>query len=130
MKKAITEIRGMDTAELRARLNDLRKEQFGLKFRGSPEQVKQTAKRTAIRRTIARIVMVLADRETAAVPDPATSVAQNGKPAAGRAGAGKPVAGEPAAGGPAARKSPSSGSPGSAGATPGKSARSAKSGAK
>ncbi|MBK8098926.1 MAG: 50S ribosomal protein L29 [Planctomycetes bacterium] len=113
MKKAITEIRGMDTAELRARLNDLRREQFGLKFRGSPEQVKQTAKRTAIRRTIARIVMVLADREAAAVPAAAT-----------------PAVGKPAAGGPAARKSPASGGPAPAGATPGKSARSAKSGAK
>lgn len=91
MKKAITEIRGMDTAELRARLNDLRKEQFGLKFRGSPEQVKQTARRTAIRRTIARITMVLADRDagvaapSAAKPSPAPV----GKPKPAKAQGGK-----------------------------------------
>ena len=33
MKKAITEIRGQDTAELKGKLSDLRKEQFGLRFR-------------------------------------------------------------------------------------------------
>ena len=35
MKKAITEIRGEDSKELKAKLNDLRKEQFELRFRGA-----------------------------------------------------------------------------------------------
>ena len=61
MKKAITEIRGEDTAELKAKLNDLRKEQFQLRFKGAEAGQKPTRNRE-IRRTIARILMVLGDR--------------------------------------------------------------------
>ena len=62
MKKAITEIRGQDSAELKAKLSDLRKEQFGLRFRGSVEALAKTTRHREIRRTIARILMVLGER--------------------------------------------------------------------
>jgi large subunit ribosomal protein L29 len=65
MKKAITEIRGDDSAELKAKLNDLRKEQFQLRFRGTAEDVTKTARHREVRRTIARILMVLGERERA-----------------------------------------------------------------
>ena len=64
MKKAITEIRGQDSAELKSKLSDLRKEQFGLRFRGAAEALAKTTRQREIRRTIARILMVLGDRET------------------------------------------------------------------
>ena len=66
MKKAITEIRGLDSTELRSKLQDLRKEQFGLRFRGSPEEVRKTTRHSEVRRTIARILMVLGDRDRVA----------------------------------------------------------------
>ena len=66
MKKAITEIRGEDTAELKAKLNDLRKEQFELRFRGNPDETRNTSRHRQVRRTIARILMVLGERERAA----------------------------------------------------------------
>jgi large subunit ribosomal protein L29 len=62
MKKAITEIRGEDSAELKAKLNDLRKEQFNLRFRGSQESGAKTTRSREVRRSIARIMMVLGDR--------------------------------------------------------------------
>lgn len=65
MNKAITEIRGEDTAELKARLGDLRKEQFNLRFRGSSESGAKTTRSREVRRTIARILMVLGDRARA-----------------------------------------------------------------
>ena len=75
MKKLITEIRGQDSAELKAKLADLRKEQFGLRFHGAAETVNRTTRHREVRRTIARIMMVLADREktgtTAGTPPPA-----------------------------------------------------------
>ena len=66
MKKAINEIRGDDTNELKAKLNDLRKEQFELRFRGSADEVRNTSRHRQVRRTIARILMVLGERERAA----------------------------------------------------------------
>lgn len=66
MKKLITEIRGQDTAELKAKLADLRKEKFGLRFHGSAEEVAKTTRHREIRRTIARILMVLGERDRAA----------------------------------------------------------------
>lgn len=61
MKKAIEEIRGLDSRELRGQLADLRKEQFELRFRG--DQVAKTARHKEIRRTVARILTVLGERE-------------------------------------------------------------------
>lgn len=62
MNKAITEIRGLDSRELQTKLGDLRKEQFGLRVRGAAEEVAKTTRHREIRRTIARILMVLGDR--------------------------------------------------------------------
>jgi ribosomal protein L29 len=70
MKKAITEIRGQDTAELKSKLSDLRKEQFSLRFRGSSAEVAKTTRHREVRRTIARILMVLADRAKSEVKKP------------------------------------------------------------
>ena len=66
MKKAINEIRGQDTAELKAKLADLRKEQFQLRFRGAEATGQSTSRSRELRRTVARILMVLGDRERAA----------------------------------------------------------------
>ena len=63
MKKAITEIRGQDTQELKVKLSDLRKEQFGLRFRSSGEGVAKTTRHKEVRRTIARILSVLGERD-------------------------------------------------------------------
>ena len=63
MKKQITEIRGQDSRELRGRLTELQKEQFELRFRGAAEKLTKTSRFREIRRTIARIRMVLAERE-------------------------------------------------------------------
>jgi large subunit ribosomal protein L29 len=65
MNKAITEIRGQDTAELQAKLSDLRKEKFQLRFRGVEASDKPSRHRE-IRRTIARILMVLGERSPTA----------------------------------------------------------------
>jgi large subunit ribosomal protein L29 len=62
MKKAITEIRGMDMHDLRGKLAELRKEQFDLRFHGAAEQASRTSRHKEIRRTIARIQLVLAER--------------------------------------------------------------------
>jgi ribosomal protein L29 len=62
MKKAITEILGLDTRELHAKLNELRKEQFGLRFRSSGGEPVRPTRHREVRRSIARIMMVLGDR--------------------------------------------------------------------
>ncbi len=92
MKKLITEIRGQDSAELKSKLADLRKEQFGLRFHGSAETVNRTTRSREVRRTIARILMVLAEREksgtTAGTPAAAAPKgAAKSKPAATKAAA-------------------------------------------
>lgn len=109
MKKAITEIRGQDVAELQAKLGDLRKEQFGLRFRGSAEEVAKTTRHREVRRTIARIMTVLGERSAPINAKPATvktaAVTASaieadspgmGRPAKGKAVIGKPVSGKPA----------------------------------
>lgn len=65
MKKILAEIRGLDTAELRSNLAELRKEQFELRFRAQAEQVAKTSRHSEIRRSIARIMTVLTERERA-----------------------------------------------------------------
>ena len=62
MNKAMDEIRGHDTAELKVQLNDLRKEQFELRLKGSGEG-SSTARARSIRRAIARILTVIGDRD-------------------------------------------------------------------
>jgi large subunit ribosomal protein L29 len=61
----INEIRGKDTRELLLDRNDLRKEQFKLRFKATAEEVSNTARFKQIRRTIAKINTVLGERERA-----------------------------------------------------------------
>ena len=63
MNKAIDEIRGQDSNELKVKLAELRKEQFELRFSGSGNEGQATGRARTIRRTIARILTVLGDRE-------------------------------------------------------------------
>lgn len=63
MNKPIEEIRGQDSAELKSQLSDLRKEQFEIRFRGSNNEGQATGRARVIRRTIARILTVLGDRD-------------------------------------------------------------------
>jgi large subunit ribosomal protein L29 len=65
MNKQITEVRGMDTRELRGKLAELRKEQFDLRFRGASEQIAKPSRFRELRRSIARITLVLAERQKA-----------------------------------------------------------------
>ena len=62
MNKAIKDIRGQDTADLKVKLAELRKEQFELRFRGTSEG-SSTARSRNVRRTIARILTVVGDRD-------------------------------------------------------------------
>ena len=62
MNKAIDEIRGQDSNELKVKLAELRKEQFELRFSGSGNEGQATGRARQLRRTIARILTVLGDR--------------------------------------------------------------------
>ena len=70
MSKAIEDIRGTDSKELNAQLRDLRKEQFELRFHGASDGAGAT-RASVIRRTIARILTVLGDRDRQASRDTA-----------------------------------------------------------
>ena len=65
MNKAMTEIRGEDVAELKKMLGDLRKEQFTLRFHAADEGVATSSRNREIRRQVARIMTVIAERERA-----------------------------------------------------------------
>ena len=80
----LQEIRGKDTRELKLDLQALRKEQFELKFKGSSEEVARTSRFREIRRTIARILMVLDERARSA----ATTAVAHGAAGSGAAGSG------------------------------------------
>jgi large subunit ribosomal protein L29 len=62
MNKAMDEIRGHDSGELQTKLAALRKEQFELRFSGSGNEGQATGRARQLRRTIARILTVLGDR--------------------------------------------------------------------
>ena len=62
MKKAITEIRGEDSAELQAKLRDFRKEQWNLRFRGAAAEAAKPTRGREVKLTIARIMTVLGER--------------------------------------------------------------------
>jgi len=61
----LEEIRGKDSRELRLDKQALGKEFFQLRFRAASEEVSNTSRFQAIRRTIARINTVLREREIA-----------------------------------------------------------------
>lgn len=61
----LAEIRGKDSRELMLDLQALRKEYFGLKFRAASEEVSNTSRFRDIRKTVARINTILAERQAA-----------------------------------------------------------------
>ena len=65
MVSTLEEIRGKDTRELRLDIQELRKEQFQLRFKAANEEVGHTARFRQIRRSIAQILTVLREREIA-----------------------------------------------------------------
>lgn len=119
--KNIEEIRGRDTRELRLELQEHRKELFQLHFHGAAEAVAKSARFRQIRRTVARILTVLGERERAGGVTTATATveAPAGKPAkAVKAGA---TAAEPPAKAPKqpkAKEAKATKEPKSAKATP------------
>lgn len=76
--KNIEEIRGRDTRELRLELQEHRKEQFQLRFHGAAESVAKSSRHREIRRTVARILTVIGQRERGdeAVPQGAVATAE------------------------------------------------------
>jgi len=62
----VGEIRGKDSRELELDMQSLRKEMFGMRFRGASEEVAKTARFRDIRRTVARIKTILREREVSA----------------------------------------------------------------
>lgn len=78
MNKPMTEIRGLDTPELQGQLNDLRKEKFQLRFRGSDEGAAMNSRHRDIRRTIARILTVIGERGRTQAAEAAVASADGG----------------------------------------------------
>ena len=69
----LAEIKGKDSRELMLDKQALRKEYFGLKFRAASEEVSNTSRFREIRKTVARINTILAQRETAGAGKEASS---------------------------------------------------------
>ena len=65
------EVRNRDVAGLRSELMQLRKERFNLRFQQATGQLESTARVRQVRRDIARIKTVLAEKERAAAAAPA-----------------------------------------------------------
>jgi large subunit ribosomal protein L29 len=61
----ISEIRAMETAEIEAKLDDAREEQFKLRFQFQTGQLTDYSRLTVTRRTVARLLPVLRERELA-----------------------------------------------------------------
>ncbi|MFT4839968.1 MAG: large subunit ribosomal protein L29 [Planctomycetota bacterium] len=76
MNKAIEDIRGHDSADLKVKLTELRKEQFELRFRGAGEGSNAGRVRN-VRRTIARIMTILGDRDRQAAAAAASAGDKN-----------------------------------------------------
>ncbi len=60
------ELRGLGDADLRKRVEELREEQFRLKFRSATETLEQPLRLRTVRRDIARCLTILRERELAA----------------------------------------------------------------
>jgi large subunit ribosomal protein L29 len=74
MTKA-TDIRAKTPDELQQMLLDLRKEQFNLRFQRATGQLEATGRIRTVRRDIARIKTVMAERRRGAPATPATQQA-------------------------------------------------------
>ncbi|MFL1460576.1 50S ribosomal protein L29 [Roseococcus sp. DSY-14] len=66
----IADIRGKSADELSGMLIDLRKEQFNLRFQRATGQLEGTGRIKAVRRDIARVKTILAERTRAAAATP------------------------------------------------------------
>jgi len=62
------DLRPRTTDELQAALLDLKKEQFNLRFQGATGQLENTARVRQVRRDIARVKTLLAERARRATP--------------------------------------------------------------
>jgi large subunit ribosomal protein L29 len=62
-----SDIRAKSPDELKSLLLDLRKEQFNLRFQRATGQQENTSRVRAVRRDIARVKTILAERTSAAV---------------------------------------------------------------
>lgn len=65
-KETIADIRLKTDKELESRLMELRKEQFNLRFQKATGQLANTARVTAVRKEIARIMTVIGERRSKA----------------------------------------------------------------
>lgn len=65
----VEEIRDWDDAEIRARLKELREEQFKLRFSSSMMQLESSALVGKVRKDIARLMTVLRERELASASE-------------------------------------------------------------
>jgi large subunit ribosomal protein L29 len=61
----ISEIRPMETAEIEAKLDDAREEQFKLRFQFRTGQLTDYSRLSVTRRNVARLLTVLRERELA-----------------------------------------------------------------
>ncbi|MEG3617767.1 50S ribosomal protein L29 [Magnetovibrio sp. PR-2] len=60
-----SDIRTKSDDELKTQLIDLRKESFNLRFQGASGQLENTARKTQVRKDIARIKTILGERSSA-----------------------------------------------------------------
>lgn len=58
-----TDVRAMSTDELKSQITELRKEQFNLRFQKASGQLESTARINAVRKDIARVKTILAERQ-------------------------------------------------------------------
>ena len=65
MTKAATDVRAKTADELSTMLLDLRKEQFNLRFQRASGQLENVSRVRVVRRDIAKIMTVLAERQRA-----------------------------------------------------------------
>ena len=101
MAKAATDVRAKTPDELSAMLLDLRKEQFNLRFQRATGQLENTARVRVIRRDIARMKTIAAQKRAGA-PEPAPK-AQAVTPAPKKTKAAKPKSEPKAAAKPKSR---------------------------
>jgi large subunit ribosomal protein L29 len=62
----LDEIRGLNDADARARLLELREEQFRLRFRSATEPLESPLRLREVRRDIARVLTIMREKELAA----------------------------------------------------------------
>jgi large subunit ribosomal protein L29 len=64
----ISEIRGLSTSEIEGKVDDAREEQFRLRFQFRTGQLTDYSRIAVSRRSVARLLTVLRERELAAKP--------------------------------------------------------------